>query len=92
MRTLSTAAMQTAPIARDPDGTLVDTEGLVRVQVGEGVELLTDVLDLEAVERVRRFGIAGVSRIWGQLDLLADAAPELPMYGGRIRRRPSIQS
>ena len=65
---------------------VVDPEGLVRAQAGEGEELLTDVLDLEAVERVRRFGVGGVSRMWEQLDSLDGAGPELPMYGGRIRR------
>lgn len=67
---------------------VVDPEGIVRAQAGEGEELLTDVLDLEAVERVRRFGVAGVSRMWEQLDSLDGAGPELPMYGGRIRPRP----
>jgi formamidase len=67
---------------------IVDPEGLVRARAGEGEELLTDVLDLDAVERVRRFGVAGVSRMWEQLDSLDGAGPELPMYGGRIRRRP----
>jgi formamidase len=70
---------------------VVDPEGLVRVQAGEGEELLTDVLDLDAVERVRSFGVAGVSRMWEQLDSLDGAGPELPMYGGRIRRRPSAR-
>jgi formamidase len=68
---------------------IADPEGIVRARAGEGEELLTDVLDLEAVERVRRFGIGGVSRMWEQLDSLDGAGPELPMYGGRIRRRPS---
>jgi predicted amidohydrolase len=67
---------------------IVDPEGTVRARAGEGEELLTDVLDLEAVERVRRFGTAGVSRMWEQLDSLDGAGPELPMYGGRIRPRP----
>jgi formamidase len=71
---------------------IVDPEGIVRARAGEGEELLTDVLDLEAVERVRRFGIGGVSRMWDQLDSLDGAGPELPMYGGRIRRRPGIPS
>ena len=70
---------------------VVDPEGLVRAQAGEGEELLTDVLDLEAVERVRRFGVGGVSRMWEQLDSLDGAGPELPMYGGRIRRRPGAR-
>ena len=43
---------------------IVDPEGLIRVAAGESEELLTDVLDLDAVTRVREFGTAGVSRIW----------------------------
>jgi formamidase len=70
---------------------IVDPEGIVRAQAGEGEELLTDVLDLEAVERVRRFGVAGVSRKWEQLDSLDGDGPELPMYGGRIRSRPGAK-
>jgi formamidase len=70
---------------------VVDPEGLVRAKAGEGEELLTDVLDLEAVERVRRFGVGGVSRMWEQLDSLDGAGPDLPMYGGRIRRRPGAR-
>jgi len=46
---------------------VVDPEGLVRVQAGEAEEMLTDVLDLDAVTRVRRYGTAGVSRMWDQL-------------------------
>jgi formamidase len=45
---------------------IVDPEGLVRLQAGDGEELLTDVLDLDAVTRVREFGTAGVSRLWDQ--------------------------
>jgi formamidase len=45
---------------------IVDPEGLVRLQAGDGEELLTDVLDLDAVTRVRESGTAGVSRLWEQ--------------------------
>jgi formamidase len=45
---------------------VVDPEGRVRQQAGEGEELLTDVLDLDAVTIVREHGTAGVSRIWEQ--------------------------
>jgi formamidase len=45
---------------------IVDPEGLVRLQAGDGEELLTDVLDLDAVARVRQSGTAGVSRLWEQ--------------------------
>jgi formamidase len=69
---------------------VVDPEGLVRVQAGEGEELITDVIDLDAVARVRRFGTAGVSRMWEQLDSGAASELELPMYaGGRIQPRPN---
>ena len=45
---------------------IVDPEGLVRLQAGDGEELLTDVLDLDAVTRVREYGTGGVSRLWDQ--------------------------
>jgi formamidase len=81
-------AAQPAALGRS---VIVDPEGIVRAQGGEGEELITDVLDLDAVERVRRFGVAGVSRMWEQLDSLDGAGPELPMYGGRIRPRPGAK-
>ena len=63
---------------------IADPEGLVRVASGVGEEMLTDVLDLEAVERVRRFGTAGVSRMWEQM-MREGPGIELPMYGGTVR-------
>ena len=54
---------------------IVDPEGLVRLEAGAGEELLTDVLDLDAVTRVREHGTAGVSRIWDQ------AVRSLPALG-----------
>lgn len=63
---------------------IVDPEGLVRVAAGSDEELLTDVLDLDAVERVRRFGTAGVSRMWDQISRQGSKV-ELPMYGGTAR-------
>jgi formamidase len=45
---------------------IVDPEGLVRLQAGDGEEILTDVLDLDAVTRVRKYGTAAVSRLWEQ--------------------------
>jgi predicted amidohydrolase len=63
---------------------IADPEGLVRVAGGAGEEVLTDVLDLNAVERVRRFGTAGVSRMWEQM-LREGPGIELPMYGGTVR-------
>jgi formamidase len=66
---------------------IVDPEGLVRLQAGEGEELLTDVLDLDAVTRVREYGTGGVSRMWEQI-IRAGPGIELPMYGGSVRPPP----
>jgi formamidase len=66
---------------------IVDPEGLVRLLAGDSEELLTDVLDLDAVERVRRYGTAGVSRMWEQI-LRAGPDIELPMYGGTVQQPP----
>jgi formamidase len=66
---------------------IVDPEGIVRVEAGSGEQLLTDVIDLDAVGRVRRHGLAGVSRMWEQL-LRAGPQLELPVYGGRFRPPP----
>jgi formamidase len=52
-----------------------------------GEELVTDVLDLDAVSRVREHGLAGVSRMWEQA-MRAGPAVELPVYGGRIQPQP----
>jgi formamidase len=46
---------------------IFDPEGIVRLEAGNTEEILTDVLDLDAVTRVRRFGTAGVSRMWHQI-------------------------
>jgi formamidase len=45
---------------------IFDPEGLPRLQASDSEDVLTDVLDLDAVDRVRRFGTAGVSRLWEQ--------------------------
>ena len=66
---------------------IVDPEGLVRLQAGEGEELLTDVLDLDAVTRVREYGTGGVSRMWEQI-IRTGPGIELPMYGGSVRPPP----
>jgi predicted amidohydrolase len=70
-----------------PTGTgrslVVDPEGRVRVEAGEAPTVLTDVLDLDDVTRVRRYGTAGLNRMWDQFGP-ADDPLELPLYGGRI--------
>jgi predicted amidohydrolase len=66
---------------------IVDPEGIVRLAAGDSEELITDVLDLDAVSRVRRFGTAGVSRMWEQIERQGPDL-ELPVYGGRFRPHP----
>lgn len=63
---------------------VVDPEGTVRVAAAsENPAVLTDVLDLDHVTRVRRYGTAGLNRMWDQLH--ADDQPiELPLYQGRM--------
>lgn len=74
---VSVNACQPAGLGRS---VIVDPEGIVRLSAGEGAQLLTDVLDLDAVTRVRRFGTAGVSRMWEQFERQGRAL-ELPVYG-----------
>jgi predicted amidohydrolase len=63
---------------------VVDPEGLVRVEASSEMPvILTDVLDLDHVTRVREFGTAGLNRPWQQFR--PDDAPlALPLYAGRI--------
>ncbi|MCX5535879.1 carbon-nitrogen hydrolase family protein [Streptomyces sp. NBC_00006] len=71
--------------AGDPAGVgqsaVVDPEGIVRQQAGPGEETLVDVLDLDTVTRVRRYGSAGINRPWSQLARYGTSV-KLPMYGG----------
>jgi formamidase len=66
---------------------VVDPEGLVRQQAGGGEEILVDVLDLDAVRRVREHGTLGLNRTWAQLDRHGPNL-SLPMWGGPYRPRP----
>ena len=75
----------------DPTGTgrslIADPEGLVRVQApSEVTSFLTDVLDLDAVARVRQFGTCGLNRMWSQFKP-GDAPIPLPLYEGFIDPR-----
>jgi predicted amidohydrolase len=62
---------------------VVDPEGRVRVDAGRTAEVLTDVIDLDDVTRVRRYGTAGLNRMWSQFQD-GDPVLELPVYDGRI--------
>jgi hypothetical protein len=73
---------------------IVDPEGRVRVEADDSTAtVLTDVLDLDEVTRVRQYGTAGLNRMWDQFTE-ADAPLELPLYQGRIdplRWKPNPQ-
>jgi predicted amidohydrolase len=79
-----------SPNAATPVGTgrslIVDPEGRVRTQAGESPVVLTDVVDLDEVSRVRQFGTAGLNRLWSQFTE-QDTPLELPLYEGRIEPR-----
>jgi formamidase len=64
---------------------IADPEGLVRVSAGAGEEMLSDILDLDAVTRVRTHGSFGLNRLLDQLDRVGPGL-ELPMYGGYVPR------
>lgn len=66
---------------------IVDSEGHVRTRMpGATSGILTDVLNLDEVERVRTFGTAGLNRMWSQCRD-DDPVLELPIYEGRIDPR-----
>ena len=62
---------------------VVDPEGLVRVEAEESPTVLTDVLDLDHVATVRRYGTSALTRTWQQMQP-GDAPIELPLYGGHM--------
>ncbi|CAK7282933.1 carbon-nitrogen hydrolase family protein [Streptomyces misionensis] len=63
---------------------LVDPSGQVRSQApADGDTTLTDVIDLDEVSNIRRFGTAALNRPWEQFR--PDDLPlDLPLYQGRI--------
>jgi formamidase len=65
---------------------VVDAEGAVRYEAGVAEEVLTAVLDLDAVRRVRERGAFGINRLWEEMDRVGPGL-DLPMYGGRYRPR-----
>jgi predicted amidohydrolase len=64
---------------------IVDPEGIVRYQAGSAEEVITDVLDLDAVTRVREYGTYGVSRMWDQFERRREQL-RLSVYADTVRR------
>lgn len=75
-----------APIANGRS-LVIDPEGAVRYEAGVGEELVTAVLDLDQVQRVRERGSFGINRLWDEMDRVGPGL-ELPLYGGPYRPRP----
>ncbi len=74
--------------AAAPAGTgqsmVTDPEGNIRTKApSESPAVLTDVLNLDEVERVRSYGTAGINCLWHQFKP-GDRSLELPLYEGRI--------
>jgi formamidase len=65
---------------------VVDAEGAVRYEAGVAEEIVTAVLDLDAVQRVRERGAFGLNRLWEEMDRIGPTL-DLPLYGG-YRARP----
>jgi predicted amidohydrolase len=70
---------------------IVDPEGTVRQQAGSGEEILVDVLDLDAVARVREFGSHGLNRPWRQIAEHGRNV-RLPMYADGVMQPPPWHS
>ena len=61
----------------------VDPQGRVLQTSGEGAVVMTEVVDLDVVPRVREYGTLGTSQIWKDL---GNFSGEFPMYTKGIRR------
>jgi formamidase len=66
---------------------VIDPEGAVRYEAGVAEEVVTAVLDLDQVRRVRERGSFGINRLWEEMDRVGPGL-ELPLYGGPYRPRP----
>ena len=66
---------------------VIDPEGAVRYEAGVGEEVVTAVLDLDQVERVRARGSFGINRLWEEMDRVGPGL-DLPLYGGPYHPRP----
>jgi formamidase len=66
---------------------VIDPEGAVRYEAGVGEEVVTAVLDLDQVQRVRERGSFGINKLWEEMDRVGPTL-ELPQYGGPYRPRP----
>ena len=66
---------------------VVDPEGTVLYEAGASEEVVTAIVDFDAVALVRERGAFGLNRMLEQLDRHGSEL-DLPVYGGRYRPRP----
>ena len=60
---------------------IVDPDGRILQQAGENNTVMTEMLDLDHVQRTREFGTLGLCQTWKQLK---DFPGEFPMYHGQL--------
>jgi len=78
------ASVNAAAPAGTGQSIVTDPEGNIRTQApSESPAVLTDVLNLDEVDRVRQYGTAALNRPWSQFEP-NDQPLELPLYRGRI--------
>jgi formamidase len=65
---------------------VIDPEGAVRYEAGVAEEVVTAVLDLDQVQRVRELGSFGINKLWEEMDRVGPGL-DLPLYGGPYRPR-----
>ena len=58
---------------------IADPEGHLLQLAGDGEEYQTEVLDLDAVTKIREHGTVGLNRMWAQLEKEGGAL-SLPLY------------
>lgn len=67
----------------------VDPEGRVLQTAGQRETILTEVIDLDLVQRVREYGTLGLSQLWKDL---GNFQPDLPIYQQGIRNGQIFRS
>jgi predicted amidohydrolase len=67
----------------------VDPEGRVLQEAGESDTILTEVLDLDQVSRVREYGTLGLCQVWKDL---RDFQGTFPLYSGDIKKGEIFRS
>jgi predicted amidohydrolase len=67
----------------------VDPQGRILQTSGESEIIMTEIIDLDLVSRVREYGTLGTSQLWKDL---AHFKGDFPIYQGDIRRGEIFQS